>query len=160
MFQNFHIFIFISVFTTGKIVIILHLFNQKQGYNARKVISEVYASFVLQSTVCGVNVHTRHGDMETPQHGIASKKQNHKTNLMSFSLNLKLKRLYSNDFHSLSQSQRSAPSPSSSEIPPREIWFQQVRRVYTTAINCPCIRTLVLIFFILTLINYFLFFIK
>ena len=35
------------------------------------------------------------GDMETTQHGNASKKQNHKTNLMSSSLNLKLKRLYS-----------------------------------------------------------------
>ena len=36
---------------------------------------------------------------ETTQHGNASKKQNHKTNLMSSSLNLKLKRLYSSDFH-------------------------------------------------------------
>ena len=46
------------------------------------------------------------GDMETPQHGNASKKQNHKTNLMSSSLNLKLKRLYSNDFHSHGRSAR------------------------------------------------------
>ena len=30
-----------------------------QGYNARKVISEVYASFVLQRTVSGRNVNTR-----------------------------------------------------------------------------------------------------
>ena len=37
---------------------------------------------------------------ETPQHGNASKKQNHKTNLMSSSLNLKLKRLYSKAFNS------------------------------------------------------------
>ena len=41
------------------------------------------------------------GDMKTPQHENAStrkclKKQNHKTNLMSSSLNLKLKMLYSN----------------------------------------------------------------
>ena len=58
--------------------------------------------------------------METPQHGNASKKQNHKTNLMSSSLNLKLKRLYSNDFHShgrseldlLACSSRSARPPS------------------------------------------------
>ena len=49
------------------------------------------------------------GDIETPQHGNASKKQNHKTNLMSSFLNLKLKRLYSNDFHSHG---RSAPPPS------------------------------------------------
>ena len=32
------------------------------------------------------------GDMKTPQHGNASKKQNHKTNIMSSSLNLKLKK--------------------------------------------------------------------
>ena len=43
---------------------------------------------------------------ETAQHGNASKKQNHKTNLMSSSLNLKLKRLYSNDFHSHGRSAR------------------------------------------------------
>ena len=36
---------------------------------------------------------------ETTQHGNASKKQNHKTNLMSSSLDLKLKRLYSTDFN-------------------------------------------------------------
>ena len=29
------------------------------------------------------------------------------------------------------------------QIPPRENWFQYVRRVYTTTINCPCIITLV-----------------
>ena len=29
-------------------------------------------------------------------------------------------------------------------IPPRENWFQYVRRVYATAINCPCISTSVL----------------
>ena len=34
------------------------------------------------------------------------KKQNHKTNLMSSSLDLKLKRLYSNDFHSHGRSAR------------------------------------------------------
>ena len=28
------------------------------------------------------------------------------------------------------------------QIPPRENWFQYVRRVYTTAINFPCISTL------------------
>ena len=28
------------------------------------------------------------------------------------------------------------------QIPPRENWFQYVRRVYTTAINFPCIGTL------------------
>jgi len=44
---------------------------------------------------------------ETTQHGNASKKQNHKTNLMSSSLNLKLKRLYSTDFHSHGRSARS-----------------------------------------------------
>ena len=33
--------------------------------------------------------------METPQHGNVPKKRTHKTNLMSSSLNLKLKRLYS-----------------------------------------------------------------
>ena len=50
--------------------------------------------------------HKPIGDMETPQHGNASKKQNHKTNLMSSSLNLKFKRLYSNDFHSHGRSAR------------------------------------------------------
>ena len=44
---------------------------------------------------------------ETTQHGNASKKQNHKTNLMSSSLNLKLRRLYSTDFHSHGHSARS-----------------------------------------------------
>ena len=29
------------------------------------------------------------------------------------------------------------------QIPPRENWFQYLRRVYTTAINFPCISTLV-----------------
>ena len=28
------------------------------------------------------------------------------------------------------------------QIPPRENWFQYVRRVYATAINFPCITTL------------------
>ena len=46
------------------------------------------------------------GDMETPQHGNASKKQNHKTNLMLSSLNLKLKRLCFTDFHSHGRSAR------------------------------------------------------
>ena len=43
---------------------------------------------------------------ETPQQENASKKNNHKTNLMSSSLNLKLKRLYSNDFQSQGRSAR------------------------------------------------------
>ena len=29
------------------------------------------------------------------------------------------------------------------QIPPRENWFQHVRRVYATAINFPCIITLI-----------------
>ena len=33
-------------------------------------------------------------------------------------------------------------------IPPREKWFQYVRRVYATAINFPCIKTLALAFFL------------
>ena len=36
---------------------------------------------------------------ETPQRGNVSKKRTHKTNLMSSSLNFKIKRLYSTDFH-------------------------------------------------------------
>ena len=32
------------------------------------------------------------------------------------------------------------------QIPPRENWFQYVRRVYATAINFPCINTLIVIF--------------
>ena len=32
------------------------------------------------------------------------------------------------------------------QIPPRENWFQYVRRVYATAINFPCIITLVISF--------------
>ena len=45
------------------------------------------------------------------QHGNASKKQNHKTNLMSSSLNLKLKRLYSTDFHSHGQTKKKGFNP-------------------------------------------------
>ena len=37
--------------------------------------------------------------METHHHGNASKKGTHKTNLMSYSLTLKLKRQNSNHFH-------------------------------------------------------------
>ena len=33
------------------------------------------------------------------------------------------------------------------QSPPRENWFQYVRRVYTTAINFPCISTLLTIIF-------------
>ena len=42
-----------------------------QGYNARKVISEVYASFVLQCTVsAGGNVNTKR--MSQPSHSLTS----------------------------------------------------------------------------------------
>ena len=34
------------------------------------------------------------------------------------------------------------------QIPPRENWFQCVRRVYTTAINFPCFSTLVIVIYL------------
>ena len=40
-------------FTKQLIIYIIKLFPHTQGYNARKVISEVYASIVLQCTVSG-----------------------------------------------------------------------------------------------------------
>ena len=39
------------------------------------------------------------------------------------------------------------PSDTNLQIPPKEKWFQCVRRVYTTAINFPCITPLVVCIF-------------
>ena len=46
-------------FTKQLIIYIIKLFPHTQGYNARKVILEVYASIVLQCTVSAGNVNTR-----------------------------------------------------------------------------------------------------
>ena len=60
----------------------------------------------LLAELYNVNPWVKGCNMETPQHGNVSKKLTHKTNLMSSSLNLKLKRLYSTDFHSHGRSAR------------------------------------------------------
>ena len=51
---NFEKYVYVTIFLSFDII-----FNVYQGFNARKVISEVYASFVLQCTVTGRYVNTR-----------------------------------------------------------------------------------------------------
>ena len=111
----------------------------KQGTNARKVISEVYAFFVLQCSVFGRK--SKHKTDVTPWHGIHF----HENNLWSI---LVIGNYYVN--YQNIQTCFYAPQIlnehwciySYLQIPPRENWFQYVRRVYTTAIYFPWISSL------------------
>ena len=104
-----------------------------QGYNARKVISEVYAYFVLQCTVSWrYNVNTR----RISQPDMGSVIWNYYVNYQNYQ-NLML----------LSSSDTKRTLMHLFLFPPRENCFQYVRRVYSTAINFPCIITLMLINF-------------
>ena len=101
-----------------------------KGYNARKVISKVYASFVLQD-----GCHSLTWDPSVTW----------KINEIFWSLEtimwiikiIKIKCFYPpqilNEHWWIY---------SCLQIPPRENWFQYVCRVYATAINFPCIITL------------------
>ena len=108
-----------------------------QGYNARKVISEVCASFVLQCTVSGR--YCKHKTDVEAWHGIHL---SHKKS-MKYSGHRKLLRDFQN-YQNLILNEHWCIY-SCLQIPPKENWFQYVRRVYTTAIKSPCIITLVLI---------------
>ena len=112
-----------------------------QGYNARKVISLVNAFFVLQCTVFG-RISKHKADV-TASHGIHL---SHKK-LMKYSGHRKLLCELSNFLNSMllsSSDTKRTLIHSCLQIPPRENWFQYVRRVYATAINFPCIITFTL----------------
>ena len=108
-----------------------------QGCNARKVISEVYAFFVLQCTVFGRK--SKHKTDVTAWHGIHF----HKNNLWSI---LVIGNYYVN-FENYQNLDKHWCIYSCLQIPPRENWFQCVRRVYATANNFPCITFLELVTF-------------
>ena len=59
-----------SLENLGTVPLIKGLPRFIQGNNARKVISEVYASFVLQCTVSGCNVNTRRMSQPCPCHSL------------------------------------------------------------------------------------------
>ena len=101
-------------FATIKVFRKLHL---GQGTNTRKVISEVYAFFVLQLLSLGGKVNIRLINF-------------HKNNLKKC---FYLSRIL--DEHWCIYS--------CLPISPRENWFQYARRVYATAISFPCISTLI-----------------
>ena len=125
--------------STFSILSIWSFYMLTQGTNSRKVISEVYAFFVLQCTVFGRKPKTD----ATAWHGIHF----HKNNLWNILVIgnyyawiikiIKIKCFYPPRildehwciYYCL-------------QIPPRENWFQYVRRVYTTAMNFPCITSL------------------
>ena len=123
----------------------LEMINSKgvdlyQGCNARKIISGVYAFFVLQCTVFGRK--SKHKTDVTAWHGIHF----HKNNLW----NILVIENYFVNYQKLSKYNASRILDehwciySCLQIPPRENWFQYVRWVYTTAINFPYITALVL----------------
>ena len=111
-----------------------------QGTNARKVISEVYAYFVQQCTVFGRKC--KHKTDFTTWHGTNF----HKNNLWNILVIGKYYANFQNYQNSMlltsSDTRRTWCIYSCLQIQPKENWFQHVRRVYTTAINFPCISTL------------------
>ena len=114
-----------------------------QGYNARKVISEVIASFVLQCTVSlGGNVNTRW--LSKPDMGSIIQIKNQ--------WNILVRKLLICELSKLSKFSRLLTSSDTKRtliciysclhIPPWENWFQCVRRIRNSSINFPCTITL------------------
>ena len=113
----------------------------QQGFNKRKVISEVYAFFFYCIVLSlGGKVNTRR--MSKPYMGSIFH-INNQWNIL----------VIGNYYVNYQNFQNSMPLPprilnehwgiySCLQIPPRENWFQYVRRVYATAINFPCISSL------------------
>ena len=127
-------------------IFILSLFSQTQGNNARKVISEVYAFLYCSVLSLGGKVNTRRmsqPDMESIFTKIIYEIFWSKETIMWIIKIIKNKCFYPPrllDEHWCIYS--------CLQIPPRANWFQYVRRVYTTAINFPCISTLVKLIFV------------
>ena len=112
-----------------------------QGCNARKVFSEVYASFVLQSL--GGNVNPRR--MSKPDMGSIFHIKKNQWNILvianyyvNYQNHQNLMLLTSSDTKRTLMHLFLFTNSAN-----RENWFQYVRRVYATAINFPCIISLV-----------------
>ena len=109
-----------------------------QGTNAREVISEVYAFFVLQSL--GGKVHTRR--MSKPDMESIFTKIIYEIFWSEETIMWIFKIIKTKGFYPPRILNKHWCIYSCLHIPPRENWFQYVRRVYATAINFPCISTL------------------
>ena len=115
--------------------------NLFQGTNARKVISEVYAFFVLQCTVFGRK--GKHKTDVTAWHRINFHKNKLWNILVIGNYYVNFQNYQNQMLLSSSDTRRTLMHLFFFKISPRENWFQNVRRVYATAINFPCISTLV-----------------
>ena len=98
----------------------------------------MYAFFVLQCTVFGRR--SKHKTAGTAWHGIHFHKNNQWNVLVKGTIVWIIKIKYFVPPRILDEHWCIY---SCLQIPPRENWFQYLRRVYTTAINFPCISTLV-----------------
>ena len=114
----------------------LKIFRFIQGCNARKVISEVYASCVLQCNVSW-RLCKHKTDVEAWHRIDLSNKKSMKYSghrkLSCENLMLLTSSDILNEHWCIYSCLR---------ILPRESWFQNVSRVYATAINFPCITNL------------------
>ena len=104
-----------------------------QGYNARKVISVVYASFVLQCNTGRMSQPDMESIFQIKNQWNILVIWNYYVNYQNFQNLMRLTPRILNEHWCIY---------SCLQIPPRENWFQYVRRVYTTEINFPCIITL------------------
>ena len=125
------------IITQRTILIHILLEYLNQGCNARKNFSEVYTSFVLQFTVSGRNVNTR--QMSKPDMADPSFTYNNQWNIL----------VIGNYYVNYQNSDTRILNEhwwlySFLQIPPKENWFQCVRRVYTPANNFPCFTPLIL----------------
>ena len=105
-----------------------------QGCNARKVISDVYLLYCSVLSP-GVNVNTRRMSKPHMESIFYIKNQLNILFIGNFYVN------YQNDQNLMLLT----TSDTAASIPPRDNWFQNVRRVYASAINLPCIITLLCI---------------
>ena len=133
---------YLEALTPKNVHIILEKPIISQGTNARKVIPEVYAFFVLQHVLSlDGTVNTRRmsqPDLESIFTKIINEIFQSKKTIMWIFKIFKIQCFYPprilNEHWCIY---------SCLQIPPRENWFQYVRRVCATAINFPCINTMV-----------------
>ena len=110
-----------------------------QGYNARKVISELTHLLYCSVLSLGGNVNTRR--MSQPDMGSIFHIKN-QWNILVETIMWIIKIIKIEYFYPPRILEEHWCIYSCLQIPLRENWLQYVRRVYATAINFPCIITL------------------
>jgi len=101
----------------------------------------VYAFFVLQCTISGR--WCKHKTDVTAWHGINFHKNNQWNILVIGNYYVNFQNYQNSMLFSFSDTKGIVMHLFLFTISPRENWFQYVRRVYATAINFPCIITLI-----------------